>query len=162
MKNANPCRQKRYRTTLELLEGKAPAKPQRKVLRKGRQPEPPPKRVDGCTQSLESKNQTLKDEKQSLKSKNEVLKRELSKKCVCPICAKSYNRSDGLFKHLWNGDEEHRSLARERYNTRCGKCGKECKTWIGVQRHTNAMHATDDLWDSDSDGCKCVRSNGTL
>ncbi len=162
MKNAHPCRQKRNRTTLELFVRKDPTKPQRKVLRKGRQPEPPPKRVDDRTRSLESKIQALKDENQSLKSENEALKRKCLKGYACSICEKSYKRSDGLFKHLWQGDEEHKSLARERYSTRCGKCGKECRTWFGLQRHTNARHAADNLLDSDFDGCKCLPSNGTL
>ena len=162
MKNANSYRQNRNRKTLESVERKDPIKPQRKVLRKGRQSEPSPKRVDDRTRSLESKIQALKDENCSLKRQYEALERKHSKKYACSICPKSYKRSDGLYKHLWDGNEDHKRLARERYSTRCRVCGKECKTWLGLQRHTNAQHAADDLLDSDLDGCKRLHSNDTL
>ncbi len=105
MKNAHPCRQKRNRTTLELFDRKDPTKPQRKVLRKGRQPEPPPKRVDDRTRSLESKIQALKDENQSLKSENEALNESVDQKRPC-----LQRRFRGEFSST--GDKDHFSVER--------------------------------------------------
>ena len=83
--------------------------------------------------SLEEKNKTLKNE-------NEDLKKQLSKEFACPICTRSYNKSNDLYNHLQKGDEEHRRLAQKRYeNTKCETCGKECARWRNLTKHM-AVH----------------------
>lgn len=57
----------------------------------------------------------LEDENQALKIENKALRKEVLKKHACLICERSYNRSDGLYKHLREGDDEHKRLAQERY-----------------------------------------------
>jgi len=161
-KAAEACGQKRKRTTLNLSQKRDPDKPQRKALREGRQPETQPKHDDDCVRFLESEIQALKDENQSLRSENDALKLKLSKKHACQICQKSFNRSDGLYKHLWEGDDDHKALAQERYGTTCESCEKSCKSWIGLQRHRiskhgqNALKSADDLVSSESDESTCL------
>lgn len=83
--------------------------------------------------------QLLKKENKALKIQNEGMKKQLLKEHVCPICRRSYNRSDGLYNHLKNGDDEHKHLAEERYGSRCGTCGKECARWGDLKKHM-AVH----------------------
>lgn len=89
---------------------------------------------------LEDENRALKAEIRALK------KRKISKLHVCPICKKAYARSDGLYKHLQNGDEEHRRLATERYETKCLECGKECTRWGDLKKH---MAKHEQKWSAD-------------
>ncbi len=159
-KTSEACGQKRKRTTLNLSQKRDPDKPQRKVLREGRQLGTQPKH--DRVRFLESEIQALKDENQSLRSENEALKLKLSKKHACQICQKSFNRSDGLYKHLWEGDDDHKALAQKRYGTTCESCEKKCKSWIGLQRHRisrheqNALKPADDLVSSESDESTCL------
>ena len=63
------------------------------------------------------------------------LKKKLKKDFSCPICSKLYSRSDGIYKHLQEGDAEHKRLAQERYPTTCEICGKECTRWSDLKKH---------------------------
>ncbi|KAI9749077.1 MAG: hypothetical protein M4579_007012 [Chaenotheca gracillima] len=85
---------------------------------------------------LQDEVHALEREMQTLRSENEALKLRIAKKHVCELCKKSYNRSDGLYKHLREGDHAHKALAQERYDTTCEICGRDdFKSWIGLQRH---------------------------
>ena len=77
----------------------------------------------------------LEEENTALKIENEALKEKLLKKHACPICNRLYNRSDGLYTHLWNGDMRHKDLAQKRYRTKCETCGRQFKRWGDLQKH---------------------------
>ncbi|KAL9125622.1 MAG: hypothetical protein Q9217_005198 [Psora testacea] len=111
--------QKRKRTTFDSPQREVPNKALSKVLRKKTQLEPLSKHNHDPIRSLKSEIQALKSKNEALKSENEALKRELKKKHPCQICGKCYSRSDALYKHLWEGDQDHKALAEERYRTRC-------------------------------------------
>ncbi|KAI9715690.1 MAG: hypothetical protein M1812_005842 [Candelaria pacifica] len=134
--------QQRKRKIPSSFVGGDPNKPQRKILRQSGQ-------LDDRIRSLESEIQALKGENRSLKSENEALKRKVLKKHACQICKKSYSRSDGLYKHLWEGDDDHKALAQERYGTRCGSCKTDFKSWVSLQRHTISRHGQDALRSAD-------------
>jgi len=51
-------------------------------------------------QAVKNKNEALKKENQDLKRKKNDLRSKLSKRHACSLCSKSFNRSDGLYKHL--------------------------------------------------------------
>ena len=124
---------KRQQTGFGFSQSEEPSKRGKRVYRTTEQYEEALSFRDDRIRSLEEENKTLKNE-------NEGLKKQLSKEFACPICGKSYNRSDGLYKHLQGGDEEHRRLAQERYeNTKCETCGKECARWGDLKKHM-AVH----------------------
>ena len=112
--------------------------------------------------------QSLEKEKEALKNQNEDPKKRLLKEHACPICEKSYSRSDGLYNHLQNGDDEHKLLAKERYDSRCGTCGRECRRWGDLKKHM-AVHeqkssgsAGDLILESDASRCLIAASFFTL
>ena len=82
---------------------------------------------------------TEQDHIRFLEEENKALKERLSKKHICPICDKSYSRSDNLYTHLTSGDMRHRRLAEKRYRTKCETCGKQCRRWGDLQKHM-AVH----------------------
>ena len=98
--------------------------------------------VEEYDQALVAKDkiiQSLEKEIKALKSRNEDLREQISKKYRCSICRSSYNRSDGLYSHLKNGDDKHERIADERYSSRCGTCGKKCRRWRDLKKHM-AVH----------------------
>ncbi|KAL9125755.1 MAG: hypothetical protein Q9217_005087 [Psora testacea] len=123
---------KRQRTSSDLSQREEQSKPGKRACITVEQYEQVPVFADDRIRSLEEENKTLKME-------NEGLKKKLLKEFACPICGRSYNRSDGLYKHLQGGDKEHRRLAQERYGRRCGTCGKECTRWGDLKKHI-AIH----------------------
>lgn len=77
----------------------------------------------------------LEDENKALKIENKALKKKLLKEYACPICERSYIRSENLYTHLKEGDKEHKRLAEERYKTKCEICGKEYTRWGDLKKH---------------------------
>jgi len=132
-KAAQTSSRKRQRTNFNLSQSGEPSKSGKRVYRTTQQYEEAPVFRDDRIRSLEEENKALKNE-------NKALKKQLLKEFACPICRRSYNRSDGLYSHLQRGDKEHRRLAQERYeNTKCETCGKECARWGDLKKHM-AVH----------------------
>lgn len=100
----------------------------------------------------------LEEENRALKTEIEALKAKFKMPHICPICQKSYNRTDSLFKHLWDGDEEHKRLATERYKTKCVECGKKCTRWSDLKKHM----ATHEQWSSRSADNLSVESDSSM
>ncbi|KAI9702759.1 MAG: hypothetical protein M1836_007973 [Candelina mexicana] len=104
----------------------------------------------GENDSLKKENTILRSKNEALRRENKSLKRKPLKKHGCPICERSYNRSDGLYKHLWEGDDEHKAFAQKRYGTRCEICGRDdFKSWVGLQRHMSWKHGRGALGSAD-------------
>jgi len=160
--SAEGSSRKRRRTTTHLSDIRDGDEPKKKLSRTTEQHGRASMRQGDRVRSLENENETLKKEIESLRKENKSLKRQNLKKHVCPICEKSYNRSDGLYTHLCEGDDEHKALAQERYGTRCEICGREdFKTWVGLQRHMSSKHpdtleSADETTGLGSDGSKCL------
>jgi len=124
---------KRRRSGFDFSQSEQPSKGGKRLYRTTEQYEEALLFGDDRIRSLEEDNKALKSE-------IEGLKKQLSKEFACPICEKSYNRSDGLYNHLQKGDEKHRRLAQERYdNTKCEICGRECARWGDLKKHM-AVH----------------------
>lgn len=134
------CR-KRKRTAFNSSQSGNQSKPEKGVHRMAEQYEQAPMFKDDRIRSLE-------EEIKALKNENEALKKRLLKEHACPICRRSYNRFDGLYKHLREGDKEHRRLAQERYDTKCETCGKECTRWGDLKKHM-AIHEQKELGSAD-------------
>ena len=99
----------------------------------------PRRRVHRATEKIDQARdnliQLLKKENKALKSRNKDLTRQPSKKHVCPICRRSYTRSDGLYRYLNDGDNEYKYLADERYSRRCRIYEKECIRWGDLTKY---------------------------
>jgi len=130
-----PSSQKRQRISYDFSHSGDPYKRGKRVHRTTTQYE------DALAlPSKDDRIRSLEEENKALKIENESLKKQLVKKFACPICTRSYNRSDGLYKHITAGDKEHRRVAKELYgNTKCETCGKECARWGDLKRHM-AVH----------------------
>ncbi len=153
---------KRQRTSFDLSQSGEPSKRGKGVYRTTEQYEEAPVFRDDRIRSLEEENKALKNE-------NKGLKKQLLKEFACPICRRSYNRSDGLYNHLQKGDKEHRRLAQERYeNTKCETCGKECARWGDLKKHM-AVHeqkvvrsAVELNFEPDASKCLIATSSGIV
>ena len=144
------------------LRGEIPTSPRERSSSKEGSLNPRQNELVIVFRSLKSEIQALKGENQSLKRENEALKRKVLKKNAFKVCKNSYSRSDGLYKHLWEGDEEHKALAQGSYGMRCESCETDFKSWVSLQRHTISKHGQDVLKSADnlvtlesSDGSRC-------
>ncbi len=88
---------------------------------------------------------------QSLEEENRALRARLkscSKQYPCPLCEKSFARSDGLYNHLKVSDEKHKKLAQKQ----CDQCGKGFTRWDYFRKHMEAHEQKA----SESDACTCL------
>ena len=119
---------KRRRTDSNISHWEAQSKPGRRVHCT----------TERCKQALMAKDgyiRSLEEENIALRKQITDLEKQLGKKCRCPLCNRSFSRSDGLYKHLQTGDDEHKRLAKERYSNICKTCNKKCKRWGDLKKH---------------------------
>ena len=121
-----PC--KRRRTDSNISHWEAQSKSGRRVHCTTEQ----------CKQALMAKDdyiRSLEEENKALRNQVTDLKKQRGKKCLCPLCDRSFSRSDALYKHLQTGDDKHKRLAKERYSNICKTCNKKCKRWGDLKKH---------------------------
>lgn len=131
---------------------------------------------DNCVNTLETKNEeriaalkeqiraadklisSLKTENSTLKEEVRALERFTSRFSQCQLCNKAFKRSDGLRKHLREGDANHRRFFMKHYKTDCEKCGMKFQDWGAYNRHMrsnrHALHALRSMKVSSSHMCE--------
>lgn len=116
---------------------------------------------DNCVNTPENKNEeriaaleeqliasnkqisSLKTENLTLKEDVRALQRFTSSFSRCQLCNKAFKRSDGLRKHLREGDTNHRRFFTEHYKTECEECGRKFKDCGAYNRHMRSKrHAS--------------------
>ncbi len=88
---------------------------------------------------------------QSLEEENRALRARLkscSKQYPCPLCEKSFARSNDLYNHLKVSDEKHKKLAQKQ----CNQCEKGFTRWNYFRKHMKAHEQKA----SEFDACTCL------